>query len=110
MKFTQIVIFTLLISYILCGCGLVTDFSVDNCKNAKTGDGYCCYFESTKSTVNKACIPLTKYRYDHIDVVVKYYKTFGGDNGETEDKDLKIDCNSFNLEISLFILILLFLI
>lgn len=110
MKFNQIVIFNILIAYIICSCGTYTDASVDNCKNANTGDGYCCYVETPKSNPSKYCSSLTKYRYDHIDTIVESLKVFGGDNSETEDKDVKIDCNSFNLEISSFILILLFLI
>lgn len=81
--------------------------SKNECHNAKTGDGYCCFIEAPKSNPSSGCISLTKYRYDHIDVIVNYFKIFGGNNADTEDKDLKIDCKSFYLEISLFLLILL---
>ena len=110
MKIIDILASILLIGYITCNCNSITDYSVDNCKNAKTGDGYCCYYEAPKRTRgSKGCIPLSKYEYDNIKTLAKYYKTFGGDNGDTEDKKAKIDCKSFYLQISLIILILLFL-
>ena len=86
------------------------DYSVDKCKDAKKGDGYCCYYERPSLTKDKkGCAPLSKYEYDHIDALVKYYQAFGGDKGETEDKDALLDCKSQSLQFSLIILILLFL-
>ena len=86
------------------------DYSVDKCKDAKKGDGYCCYYEFPSRTKDKkGCAPLSKYQYDHIDVYVKYHQTFGGDKEDTEDKDAFIDCKSQSLQFSLIILILLFL-
>ena len=41
--------------------------------------------------------------------MVKSAQTFGGDDGDTEDKDAKIDCNSQSLKFSLIFLILLFI-
>ena len=88
---------------------LKADYSADNCKSANKGDGYCCYIETPKRTIKKYCYDISKYEYDHIDVMVDSYKTFGGDNRDTEDKDVKIDCNSLNLKICSFLLILLIL-
>ena len=105
----------IIITYIICSydttnAKLVSeDYSVDNCKNANKGDGYCCYYEAPKSEKTKGCTSLTKYEYDHIKVYVKSQQTFGGKDQETEDKDAKIDCNSFYLQISTFIIMLLFL-
>ena len=115
MKFCQFIILMIIIENIVCDCDrsneklLKEDYSVDNCKSANKGDGYCCYYETPKSTPTKGCKSITKYQYDHIDVVVEGWKTFGGDKGETEDKDVKIDCNSLNLKICSFLLILLIL-
>ena len=87
-----------------------SDASVDKCKAALVGSGYCCYYNYPKRTsYKKGCVHLSKYQYDHISVMVKYGQTFGGDNDETEDKDASIDCKSFYLQFSLLILILLFL-
>ena len=108
MKLINVFILALIIVDIYCGCGTVSDPSVDNCKNGKTGDGYCCFVEAPKSTPSKFCMSYSQYEYEHVNVIAKYYKTFGG-NGETEDKDVKIDCKSFYLKISLFILICLIL-
>ena len=86
------------------------DYSVDKCKDAKKGDGYCCYYERPAMTeYKKGCTSLSKYDYEHVDVLVKYYQTFGGDKGETEDKDALLDCKSQSLQFSLIILLLLFL-
>ena len=115
MKNILILTFIVIIANILCICDsanekiLKKDYSVDNCKNANTGSGYCCYTETPKSSIKKNCASISKYQYDHISVYAKYYKTFGGDDSETEDKDTKIDCNSFYFKISSLILILLFL-
>ena len=115
MKFCQFIILMIIIENIVCNCDysneklLKADYSADNCKGANKGDGYCCYYETPKSTPTKGCKSITKYQYDHIDVVVEGWKTFGGDKGETEDKDVKIDCNSLNLKICSFLLILLIL-
>ena len=115
MKFLQIFAFMVIITYIICSCDYTNaklvseDYSVDNCKNAKKGDGYCCFYEAPKGEKTKGCTGLSKYEYDHIKVYVKYQQTFGGKDGETEDKDAKIDCNSFYLQISTFIIMLLFL-
>ena len=109
MKLIHVFILALIIIDINCGCGSYTDASVDNCKNAKTGDGYCCFVDAPKSNPSKYCYGLTKYQYDNIKVFVKGMKTFGGDNGETEDKDVKVDCKSFYLKLSLFILLSIFL-
>lgn len=110
MKLIHILCFFLLIEYIACLCSKqVTDPSVDNCKNANSGDGYCCYLEAPKRSTSKGCYPLTKYQYDNIKTIVKSMKVFGGDNQDTEDKKVKIDCKSFYLQISSIILILLFL-
>ena len=109
MKSVHTFILLLLITYIACDCtGGVTDFSVDNCKNNNDGNGYCCYMETPKKTNQKQCRSLSKYEYDHIKVYIKDEKVFGGDNGETKDDDVKIDCKSYYLQISLMILILLF--
>ena len=87
----------------------INDPSVENCKNQKTGDGYCCYIETPKSKVKKDCISLSKYKYDNIGDYVKLWKKFGGDDENTEDKDVKIDCKSFYLQFSSIILLLFFL-
>ena len=115
MKFGQFIILMIIIENIVCNCDytneklLKADYSADNCKGANKGDGYCCYIETPKSTTKKYCSSFSKYQYDHIDVMVESLKTFGGDNGDTEDKDAKIDCNSLNLKICSFLLILLIL-
>ena len=110
MKLIHILCFFLLTEYIACVCSSqVTDPSVDNCKKANSGDGYCCYYEAPKSSPSKGCYPLSQYQYDNIKTMVKSMKVFGGDNGDTEDKKAKIDCKSFYLQISSIILILLFL-
>jgi len=110
MKFIHTLAFLLLIGYIICdACDDVTDPSVDNCKKVTIADHHCCYVETPKKTNNpKKCESYSNYEYDNIKTIVKYAKTFGGD-GETEDKDVKIDCKSFYLQISSFILILLLL-
>ena len=56
----------------------------------------------------KSCISISNYQYDHIKDYVKLKQIFGGDKGETEDKDVKIDCKSFDLKFSSIILLLLF--
>jgi len=111
MKFIHTLAFLLLIGYIICdACDDVTDPSVDNCKKVTIADHHCCYVEAPKNTNRpKKCEAYSNYAYDNIKTVVKYEKTFGGTNGETEDKDVKIDCKSFYLQISSFILILLLL-
>ena len=109
MNFIHFLGFFLLIEYITCDCNTVTDPSENNCKNAKTGDRYCCYYETPKSSTTKGCISFSKYQYDNIKTIVKSWKTFGGDDGDKEDKDVKINCKSFYLQISSIILILLFL-
>ena len=115
MKSIQILAFIVIITFIICDCDYTNaklvseDYSVDNCKNANKGDGYCCFYETPKKTTTKRCTSLSKYEYEHVNVLVKYEKTFGGNDEETEDKDVKIDCNSFYLQISTFIIMLLFL-
>ena len=111
MKFIHTLAFLLLIGYIICdACNQVTDPSVDNCKKVTITDKHCCYYETPKDTdYPKGCESFTNYQYDNIKTIVKEWKTFGGTNGETEDKDVKIDCKSFYLQISSFILILLLL-
>jgi hypothetical protein len=111
MKFIHTLAFLLLIGYIICdACEDVTDPSVDNCKKITIADHHCCYFEAPKDTNEpKGCASYTNYQYDNIKTLVKYAKTFGGTDGKTEDKDVKIDCKSFYLQISSFILILLLL-
>lgn len=102
-----IMIKMIFLSSSFCDASKMGSQSKNECHNAKTGDGYCCFMEAPKSNPTSQCVPLSKYQYEHIDVLVDFYKTFGGDNGDTEDKDLKIDCKSFYLEISSFLLILL---
>jgi hypothetical protein len=111
MKFIHTLAFLLLIGYIICdACSDVTDPSADNCKKITVTDGHCCYVETPKDTDDpKGCLSYTNYQYDNIKTIVKYAKTFGGTDGKTEDKDVKIDCKSFYLQISSFILILLLL-
>lgn len=111
MKFIHTLAFLLLIGYIICnGCDDETNPSVDNCKKITVTNGHCCYYETPKDTSSpKGCESFSNYEYDNIKTVVKHWKTFGGTDGETEDKDVKIDCKSFYLQISSFILILLLL-
>ena len=110
MKSVHAFILLLLITYISCDCkGGVSDYTVDNCKNNNDGNGYCCYMETPKSSTKKSCLDLSKYEYDHIKVIIENGKVFGGDNHETKDDDVKIDCKSYYLQSSLIILILLFL-
>jgi hypothetical protein len=111
MKLIHTLTFLLLIGFIICDdCSSVSDPSVDNCKKVNVAEGHCCYYETPKETNDpKGCESFTNYQYDNIKTIVKYWKTFGGTDSKTEDKDVKIDCNSFNLQISLFILILLLL-
>jgi hypothetical protein len=57
---------------------------VDNCKKINVDGGHYCYFEAPKSS-SKECVSLSNYEYDNIKTLVKYYKTFGGNQGGTED-------------------------
>ena len=113
MKFIHTLAFLLLIGYIICdgdACEAVTDPSVDNCKKITIAEHHCCYYETPKDTSSpKGCNSFSNYEYDNIKTVVKYWKTFGGTDEKTEDKDVKIDCKSFYLQVSSFILILLLL-
>lgn len=111
MKFVYALAYLLLIEYIICDdCSSVASPSADNCKKVNVADGHCCYYETPKTTGDtKGCKVYSNYEYDNIKTVVKGMKTFGGDKGETEDKDAKVDCKSFYLQISSFILILLLL-
>ena len=107
MKSVQAFILLLLIAYITCSCkGNVSpsDASVDKCKSDNDGDGYCCYIETPKSSTKKDCVGYSKYQYDHIKVIVEDAKVFGGDDGETKDDDVKIDCKSYYLQSSLIII------
>ena len=111
MKIIQI-FFLLVLFNIVIGetCEGVTDPSVDKCKAVKVEGGHCCYFERPKTeSLKKGCGEYSDYAYKHIDVLVKYAQAFGGEKGETEDKDAKIDCNSQSLKFSLIFLILLFI-
>ena len=110
MKIIQI-FFLLVLFNIVIGetCEGVTDPSVDKCKAVKVDGGHCCYYETPKSEPKKGCAEITDYQYKHIDVLAKYAQTFGGEDGDTEDKDAKIDCNSQSLKFSLIFLILLFI-
>ena len=113
MKFIHTLAFLLLIGYIICdqtSCYAEGNPSVDNCKKINVDGGHCCYYEAPKTTSSpKGCFPITNYQYDNIKTLVKSYQTFGGDNGETEDKDAKLDCKSFYLQFTSIILILLLL-
>ena len=113
MKIIQIFFLLVLFNIVIgqsCKKVATSDASVDKCKAIKVEGGYCCYYESPKSDDNKkGCTELSDYDYKHIDVLVKYAQTFGGQNGETEDKDAKIDCSSQSLKFSLIFLILLFI-
>ena len=111
MKFIHTLAFLLLIGYIICDtCESETNPSVDNCKKINVDGGHCCYYEQPKSTRDpKGCIPISNYKYDNIKTLVKYYQTFGGDEGDTEDKDAKLDCKSYYLQFTPIILILLLL-
>jgi hypothetical protein len=112
MKIIQI-FFLLVLFNIVIGetCTQVSsDVNVDKCKAIKVDGGHCCYYEKPKSEKSKkGCYEVSDYEYKHIDVLVKYYQTFGGDNEDTEDKDAKLDCNSQSLKFSLIFLILLFI-
>lgn len=113
MKFISTLAIILLIEYMNCDCdytklATLKEFSVENCKNIKTGEGYCCYIETPKDTDDpKGCRPITKYEYDNIKDLIKYMKKFGGKDGDVEDKDVKVDCKSLYLQISSLIIILL---
>ena len=114
MKFIHTLAFLLLIECIICQgsnpCYSETNPSKDNCKKITVEGGHCCYFEAPKSNDHpKGCTPITNYVYDNIKTYAKYMKTFGGDDGETEDKKAKIECKSFYLQFTSIILILLFL-
>ena len=112
MKSVHVFILLILITYIACDCkGNVSpsDASVDKCKSDNDGNGYCCFKEAPKKNTKKYCTSLSKYEYDHINVYVEKEKVFGGENDETKDDDVKIDCKSYYLQSSLIILILLFL-
>ena len=113
MKIIQI-FFLLVLFNIVIGdgndCTRVSDPSVDKCKAVNVEGYHCCYYETPKSETKKGCAPISEYQYKHIDVLVKYYQTFGVDEKqETEDKDAKMDCNSQSLKFSLIFLILLFI-
>ena len=111
MKFIHTLAFLLLIGYIICdACKAEANPSKDNCKKITVEGGHCCYYEAPKSNNHpKGCTSITNYMYDNIKTYAKYMKTFGGDDGETEDKKAKINCKSFYLEFTSIILILLLL-
>jgi len=112
MKSVHVFTLLLLITYIACDCKggvLPSDATVDKCKNDNDGSNYCCYQEAPKKSIKKFCTTIKKYEYEHIKVYVDSEKVFGGDNYETKDDDVKIDCKSYFLQFSLIILILLFL-
>ena len=110
MKFIHILAFLLLIGYIICdACEAEANPSKDNCKKITVEGGHCCYYEAPKSSRSKGCTSLSKYYYDNIKTYAKYMKTFGGDDGDVEDKKAKIECKSFYLEFTSIILILLLL-
>jgi hypothetical protein len=112
MKSVHVFILLILITYIACDCKYTvspSDASVDKCKSDNDGNGYCCFMETPKKNTKKRCRTLSKYEYDHINVYVDYEKVFGGEDYETKDDDVKIDCKSYYLQSSLIILILLFL-
>ena len=112
MKLIQSLTLIIILSNIICDTnycdGTTAEPNTENCKKLKTGDGHCCYIEASKSNPTKDCISISKYVYDHIKDYVKLKKIFGGDKGDTEDKDVKIDCKSFELKFSSIILLLLF--
>jgi hypothetical protein len=61
MKFIHTLAFLLLIGNIICNCGTYSDPSVDNCKKANSGEGYCCYYETPKDTSDpKGCSSFSK--------------------------------------------------
>ena len=112
MKFIHILAFLFLIGYIICdsaACMNEGNPSKDNCNKITVDGGHCCYYETPKSSTSKGCVPLSKYYYDNIKTYAKYMKTFGGDDGDVEDKKAKIECKSFYLEFTSIILILLLL-
>ena len=112
MKIIQSLTLIIILSNIICDTGYcdgaTAEPNVENCNKLKKGDGHCCYIEEPKSTPSKSCISISNYQYDHIKDYVKLKQIFGGDKGETEDKDVKIDCKSFDLKFSSIILLLLF--
>ena len=81
----------------------------DFCKGALRGDGHCCYYRAPKRATIEGCAYISQYEYDNIGLFVKYRKTFGGDNGQTEDREFIIDCGFHSLQFSLMALILLLL-
>ena len=115
MKAIESIIIAALIANIICNCDSTTDiyqngeYNVDNCNKINKGDGYCCYVEAPQSSDKKFCESYSEYEYKHIGVIVKYNKVFGGDDQDKKDDDFKIDCKSFFLQISSFMLFLLFI-
>ena len=90
-----------------CGSG-ATPTKADDCKDdtlttPQKDDDYvhCCYFQFEKQSDSSACQALTSNQYKNIGKLIKKYEeqTFYG-------YKLKIDCQSSNLHLFLFTLII----
>ena len=104
MKFVQTFVFIIIIANIISVCDQWDNPNIDAFKKAKKGDVYLCFVETIKYFES-----FTKYQNEHIALNVESYKIFGGNIREIEDKYAKIMSNSLNLEINLFVLLILFM-
>ena len=108
MKYLEIIIVLCLIIFTYQKCDDGT--KKEDCKAEKLSSGekeggaeYCCYVEGV-ITKNTVCMPLKKYQYNNIKDYIKFAKLIGGSSN-----DIKIDCKSLYLGISLLSFLLLLL-
>ena len=90
-----------------CGSG-TTPTSADNCKDdtlsttQKDADYvHCCYVQKEKFSAGNTCKALTSKQYKNIGKYIKYYEEIND-----YDYEVKIDCQSSNLHLFLFTLII----
>ena len=112
----QIFFLFLLISYITtCGPSTGNPKSADDCKDdtieatrKELDYVHCCYVDYGIESLN-TCVELTSYQYKNFGKIFKNSKKQGSDKFDLEpyEYDIKVDCNSFHLEIYLLSLIAL---
>ena len=106
MKSFQILVILLFLENVLSdndGICMGSAYELNVCleKKEEMEEGYCCYLtgisKDDETKVNQ-CLELNQDAYDEIDNTVKYYKTYYD--------DLRINCMSYSLNISILFLIL----
>ena len=93
-----IVLCLIIFSYQLCSDGQKKEDCKISDDEKKAGKEYCCYNDQEKE-----CQALTKYQYKHIKDLVKFHLLAG------VSEDLKIDCKSLYLQLSMISLLFLLL-